>query len=139
MRLIFTVIIWACLSANAYAQELLLFGGENNKTFLGCVNCNRYDSGSICNPYGPQGNKYNGESIWNRYGTFGSSYSSSSPWNRYASKPPVIVDRQGKFYGYFSANRYLSNRTRIEYFIQMAEAVAEGEDLDTFRDRLCDL
>ena len=90
---------------------LLLFGGDGHKTFLGCLNCNQYNSGSICNKYGQQGSKYASDSIWNKYGNFGSKYSDQSPWNRYASDPPAIVDKDGNFYGYLTANKYNAKRT----------------------------
>jgi hypothetical protein len=123
----------------AYAQTtpLLLFGGSAHKDFLGCLNCNQYDSGSVCNQYGAFGSKYQSNSIWNPYGTFGSKYSASSPWNSYSNSAPVIVDRPGKFYGYLSANKYHSNRTQISVFYQLADLVAEIDDLDKARDLYC--
>lgn len=36
-------------------KALLLFGGENHKTFLGCLNCSEYDSESVFNQYGSFG------------------------------------------------------------------------------------
>ena len=44
------------------------------------------------------------------YGTYGSSYNSDSPWNAYGSNPPVVVDKSGNFYGYFTVNRYKDKR-----------------------------
>jgi hypothetical protein len=92
-------------SANA---ELLLFGGYGHDDFLGCYDCSKYDSDSICNKYGTYGSKYSSDSIWNKYGTYGSKYSTSSPWNKYSSgnDVPVLVDRSGNFYGYFTINCY---------------------------------
>ena len=55
------------------------------RTFLGCLNCTKYDAGSVCNKYGEQGSKYHSDSIWNCYGNFGSKYSNDSPWNPYSS------------------------------------------------------
>lgn len=107
------------LSANAWAQQqaLLLFGGKDHKQFLGCLNCGRYDSNSIWNAYGTYGSAYSAESIWNPYGTLGSPYSAESPWNKYASDAPVIVDKDGAFYGYFSANASIYNRTKINWLV----------------------
>ena len=117
---------------------LLLFGGDGHKTFLGCLNCNKYDSGSICNKYGQQGSKYNGESIWNKYGNYGSKYSNQSPWNRYASEPPAIVDKDGNFYGYLTANKYNAKRTKIKLYVQLADLWEEiTDDPDSIADRLC--
>ncbi len=92
------------------AQELHIFGGKNHDVYLGCLNCSKYDSNSIWDNYGDYGSKYSESSIWNQYGDYGSQYSDYSPWNKYASYPPVIVDMEGNFYGYFTVNQYHSNR-----------------------------
>jgi hypothetical protein len=124
--------------AIAQTPELMLFGGENHKIFLGCLNCSKYDSSSVCNKYGNYGSRYNSESIWNRYGDYGSRYSSYSPWNKYASNPPVVVDREGNFYGYFTANRYEPKRTRIKFFLIFLDNVDEvNEDLEKAREYFC--
>lgn len=119
------------------AGELLLFGGSDHDAFLGCLNCGKYDSGSIWNKYGSHGSRYSAESIWNRYGTYGSQYSSESPWNRYGQSPPAIVDREGNFYGYFTANRYFAKRTRIEWLLKILDNYEEiSENFDDFVDSL---
>lgn len=85
------------------AQTLLIYGGSDHDVFLGKLNADCYDS----------------ESIWNEYGTYGSEYSSYSPWNEYASTPPVVVDSRGNFYGYMTANEFISQRysSRLVDFI----------------------
>ena len=85
------------------AQTLLIYGGSDHDVFLGKLNADCYDS----------------ESIWNEYGTYGSEYSSYSPWNEYASTPPVVVDSRGNFYGYLTANEFISQRysSRLVNFI----------------------
>ena len=126
---------------SAVAQNnvaLLLFGGEGHKTFLGCLNCNQYSSGSVCNKYGQQGSKYNSDSIWNKYGNFGSRYSNQSPWNQYASQPPVIVDKDGNFYGYLTASKYNPKRTTIRLYVQLTDLWEEiTDDPEPIADRLC--
>lgn len=116
---------------------LLLFGNQDHKTFLGCLNCSKFDNGSVCNKYGDQGSKYSADGIWNSYGDFGSTYSSDSPWNQFSSSGPVIVDNSGQFYGRFTANKYVSDRTTIQALNQLADGVAGGMDLDTARDLFC--
>ncbi len=37
------------LSGLANSQEILIFGGENNKEFLGCISCNEMASNSVWN------------------------------------------------------------------------------------------
>ena len=85
------------------AQMLLIYGGSDHDVFLGKLNADSYDS----------------ESIWNEYGTYGSKYSSKSIWNEYASTPPVVVDSRGNFYGYLTANEFISQRysSRLVDFI----------------------
>lgn len=90
---------------------LQLYGGEDHDVYLGCLNCDKYNSNSIWNAYGTFGSKYNSNSIWNSYGKFGGKYSSNSPFNTYASNPPVVVDKEGNFYGYFTVNKYNSKRS----------------------------
>jgi len=117
------------------AQTLLLFGGKNHETFLGCLNCSKYDSGSIWNKYGEYGSKYSDKSIWNKYGTFGSKYNSYSPWNKYSNDPPIIVDKDGNNYGYFTANKYFHNRTKDKSLVYILDNYEEViERLDKIRD-----
>lgn len=125
-------------AAHAQNVALLLFGGQGHKTFLGCLNCGKYDSGSVCNKYGEFGSKYSTTSIWNKYGEYGSKYSNLSPWNKYASEPPVIVDREGGFYGYLTANQYHAQRTRIRGLLMLTNlAEAVNEDADAVADNFC--
>lgn len=92
------------------AQTLHIYGGSSHDEYLGCLNCDSYDKNSIWNNYGTYGNSYNTKSIWNSYGTYGNEYSSYSPWNNYASNPPIVVDKNGNFYGYLTVNSYKSQR-----------------------------
>jgi len=140
MRGLFTFVLIGCIACAAHAQNaaLLLFGGSGHKTFLGCLNCGKYDSGSVCNKYGQHGSKYASESIWNKYGNFGSKYSNESPWNRYASEPPAIVDREGNFYGYLTANQYNSKRTRIKSLVALSDLWEEiTDDPEAIADKFC--
>ena len=104
------LVVFAFMASPANA-ELMLFGGEGHKVFLGCVSCHPRSAESICNEYGRYGSEYNSESIWNAYATYGNEYLSTSPWNKYTSTNtvPVLVDGKGSFYGYFTINVYRSN------------------------------
>jgi hypothetical protein len=97
-------LFFATLSFNCISQTLHIYGGQNHKEYLGCLNCNNYDTNSIWNEYGTYGSIYNIKSIWNEYGIYGSEYSSFSPWNYYGAIPPVVVDKEGQFYGYLTVN-----------------------------------
>jgi hypothetical protein len=134
----FLVALLLVASAPAIAAELLLFGGASHDVFLGCLNCSEHDSGSVCNKYGDNGSKYSGMSIWNKYGNFGSKYSDTSPWNKYASNPPVVVDRQGGFYGYMTANKYMDKRTRFKALVLLIDQPDfVTDDPDRARDLFC--
>jgi len=130
--------LYVVMLAPAFAQNtaLLLFGGDDHKTFLGCLNCGRYDSSSVWNPYGQFGSPYNSESIWNRYGTWGSPYNPASPWNKYSLSAPVVVDNDGNFYGYFSANPYINKRTKITWLVWLLDNYDWViENLDSVREK----
>ena len=118
-------------------QALLLFGGNNHKTFLGCLNCAKSDDASICNKFGTYGSKFNEESIWNKFGTYGSKFNNESPWNKFSTSAPIIVDMNGNSYGYFSANKFHDNRTRIKTYVTLLDWVAENNDLEQARNVSC--
>lgn len=115
------------------APALLLFGGENHKSFLGCLNCGPVDSSSVCNVVGDYGSVVSDKSIWNVVSDYGSVVSDKSPWNVVADHPPVIVDKDGGFYGYFTANVAQSQRTQIRPLL----AVLNTLDPDRRRKMLC--
>ena len=92
--------------------KLMLFGGRDHKTYLGCLNCGPYASDSVSNSYGNFGSAYSPTSIFNPYGEFGSPYSMYSACDPYASEPPVIVDQSGQFYGRLTVNRFNAQQTQ---------------------------
>ena len=130
-------------SQHAYAQDdpaskaLLLFGGEDHKTFLGCLNCSDKSAVSICNEYDQYGSPYRTDSIWNEYGTYGSKYRQDSPWNKYGRNAPIIVDKDGTSYGYFSANAYHPDRTKVKWLVKILDAEAKEDDLKVAHAMLC--
>lgn len=132
--------IFIFLSLSVHAQEaLLLYGGKNHDEFIGCINCDKYNASSVCNKYEDYGSKYSDKSIWNKFGDYGSKFSDKSPWNKFASTPPVIVDQDGGFYGYFASNKHEDRRTEIELLVYMLDNVEVVlEDLENARDWLCD-
>jgi hypothetical protein len=134
-KLILTALLSVAIATTTSGQTLHIYGGSNHDVYLGCLNCSKYDTNSIWNAYGTHGSKYNSNSIWNAYGTYGSKYNSSSPWNAYSNDPPVIVDADGGFYGYFTANRHKSKRadfslaeTLYEYHELIRDDVSEWYD-----------
>src|SRR5260370_27845871 len=97
-------------SAPQSLAKLMIFGGQDHKTYLGCLSCNEYAPDSVFNSYGRNGSPYSSQSIWNHYSEFGSPYSTYSACNPYASDPPVIVDQNGTFYGRLTVNEYHPQR-----------------------------
>jgi hypothetical protein len=87
-------------------QKLMIFGGHDHRTYLGCLNCSEYATDSVFNQYGTNGSPYSATSIWNPYGDFGSPYSNEGACNPYANDPPVIVDLDGRYYGRLTLNQY---------------------------------
>jgi hypothetical protein len=111
MKTLTTLIFLFLLAHKTFGQTILIFGGEKHNVYLGCLNCNKFENSSIWNIYGDNGSKYNDVCIWNEYSDFGGEYSDQSPFNKYASNPPVLVDSDGNFYGYFTADEYFRKRT----------------------------
>ena len=138
MKELIAVVLALALTSPVMA-EILLFSGYNNRVFLGCYDCSKYDSEAICNKYGTYGSKYSSGSIWNRYGTYGSKYSPSSPWNKYSSSTdvPIMVDRAGKFYGYFTINVYRSDAFQQSTSLKSLFDTMDG-DLEKIRAVICD-
>lgn len=129
--------LFVCSATIAACQELHLFGGPNHDVYLGCLTASKYDANSVWNKYGTFGSMYSADCIWNQYGQYGSRYSSESPWNQYASDPPVVVDRSGQFYGYFTTNRYFGGRTTVSFLTWVLDHYEEiKSDFDAFVDQL---
>ena len=99
-------------------QQLHLYGGANNKQYLGCLNCNEFSAKSIWNEFGDYGSEFSEKSIWNDFSEYGSEFSSYSPWNEYSSNPPAILDSNGGFYGYLTINEYKSDRATFDIALQ---------------------
>lgn len=88
--------------------EMHLYSGGQ---FLGCFNCQKYDSDSICYKYSKYGNEHSAKSIFNKYSPYGNKHSSKSPWNIYSTSddvPQLVMNN--KNLGYFTINTYRSKR-----------------------------
>lgn len=118
-------------------KALLLFGGKDHQIFLGCLNCVAQADVSVCNSFGKFGSSFEDNSIWNSFGSFGSSFSEFSPWNSFSDSAPIIVDKDGKSYGYFSVNSFHHDRTTIPWLVAILEFQESKDDLDKTRDKMC--
>jgi len=127
-----------CVAFSAQA-ELSLFGGSGHDEYLGCFDCSKYSAESICNKHGSYGSKHSAESIWNRHGTFGSKHSADSPWNKYSTSNsvPVLVDKEGNFYGYLTINKYRDEA--VDFARNLADLYSQVDgDLEEVRDAFCE-
>ena len=137
-KCLFVILLW--IPSQLLAQDLLLFGGTSHDEFLGCFNCSEFSSNSICNQFGTHGSEFSGTSIWNQFSRFGNQFSSSSPWNQFSSSDdiPVLVDRDGRFYGYFTINYFRSNAVDFASVLQDIYDRVDG-DLEQVRETICSL
>ena len=55
-------------NSESAAVKLMVFGGADHRTYLGCLNCSQFAVDSVLNEYGQHGSRYSSESIWNHYG-----------------------------------------------------------------------
>src|ERR1039457_5629615 len=96
-----------CVHSQTAVTPLLLFGGANHKTFLGCLTCSRTNADSIANKFGTYGSKFSAESIFNRFSDYGSKFSDYGICNKFANDPPVIVDQEGNYYDRLTMNKFI--------------------------------
>ena len=126
-------------SSTPEVKELLLFGGEGGTTFLGCLNCSDTTATSVCNLNGEFGSGESLASIWNDLGDFGSEASDHSPWSDASANPPMILDRNGDPYGYFTRNKAHRSRTRIPWLEVALEYYGKTKNLEKTRVEMCSL
>lgn len=106
-------------------KELLVFGGDNHTEFLGCLTCSAMDRTSVFNQYGIHGSPYGRASIANHFSANGNAYGRHSACNPYAADPPVVVDREGHYYGTLTVNETNLRRfTNIETLAWLAATCA---------------
>lgn len=118
-------------------KALLLFGDRDHKTYLGCLNCVDTSPESVCNEVGRYGSDVASDSIWNDVGRFGSDVSPISPWNDVANDAPIIVDPDGRAYGYFSVNEVHHDRTRIDWVLAVLDYYNKTKSLEKTQKRMC--
>jgi hypothetical protein len=95
------------LSMLSHSKDILIFGGDNNKEFLGCINCDEMSKNSVWNDMSQYGWN-NGFGKWNPFGQYKNPFSSYSACNEFTSNSPVLVDRDGNFYGRLTINEFVS-------------------------------
>ena len=106
--LIGLVVLGAATAAQGRRPKIMIFGGENHKTYLGCLSCPQSEWDSIFNKYGEYGHCAGpfDDNLFCRgpFKEFGTSgpFKNQSACGTSASDPPVIVDEEGRYYGRFS-------------------------------------
>lgn len=103
--------VLSCAFSLHLKAQFRIYGGENHDQFLGCLSCAPDDLKSIWSSYSDYGSMHKANSIWNPDGKYGSKTSNYSPFNEKAKCPPVILDKNGKSYGYFTINKKFPNRS----------------------------
>lgn len=91
-------------SGSAAQGKIMIFGGSEHDTYLGCLSCSEYSSESVFNEFSQFGSSYSTNSIYNSLSRFGSRLSTYSACSRTASDPPVIVNQDGDYYGRLTIN-----------------------------------
>jgi hypothetical protein len=89
-------------NSKAASARMLVFGGEDHKTYLGCLSCPKGAADSVLTPGGDHGPP--NEGIWDK-ASFGSPASQYSACSVFASEPPVIADEDGTYLGRLTLNR----------------------------------
>ena len=116
---------------------MLIYGGENHDVYLGKLNANEFDSESIWNEFGKYGNPFSSYSIWNEFSNYGNEFSRYSPFNSFASNPPVLVDNNGNFYGYFTINKFHAKRADFKLVNIIYENFEKiRDDVDNWYDKI---
>ena len=110
----------------AQGHKLMIFGGEDHKTYLGCLSCSSMSVDSVVNSFGPHGSKFMSDSIFNTFGEYGGKFSNYSPCNSFATEPPVIVDEQGDFYGRLTINKLHPQAAQSDALQQWIAGVCAG-------------
>lgn len=97
--------------------KVMLFGGSGHKTYLGCLSCETTEFDSLFNRKGPYGACVTPvllPTLWpdnlfcrRSASVFGAEHVSRfSACNQLATDPPVIVDRDGMYFGRFAVSSY---------------------------------
>jgi hypothetical protein len=133
-----TVLALIILQPQPSYPKTMLFGGDGHHQYLGCVDCSEMASDSICNGFGQFGNEFSSSGIFNEFAEFGNEFSSKSPWNEFSTSNdvPVLVDDDGKFYGYFTINESRTNAVSFAPALYQLFKTQRG-NLEKIRVALC--
>ena len=108
------------------AAKIMVFGGNNHETYLGCLSCAHYSLESVRNPAGKYGGAWSMNSLMNPASKFAGTWSQYSACNEFASDPPVIVDEEGQYYGRLTLNGF-KDQTNSAEIVRWLQMVCSGE------------
>ena len=107
-------------------EELSLYGGPGDRTYLGRLCFWTAHPDSVTNSHGPFGSK-SANGILNRSGRFGHPDSNYSPCNRRATSPPLVLTSSGVSFGRLTINTDLPDAVQVPSLrTWIAGACADG-------------
>ena len=124
-----SVLLLASISLSAQVardgrHKIMIFGGTDHRTYLGCLSCSETARDSVQNEIGKYGSEISETSILNHISTYGSEISDTSACNEIAQHPPVIVNERGNSYGYLTLNE-IHNQVRNDDLLAWLKKVCE--------------
>lgn len=124
MRNAIFIILAVLIPFLAQAEPVIsLYGGPDNKQYLGCLNCSPYQQESVHYTHGPYGSEYSETSIFNQKSIYGAKHSDYSPCSRIAFHPPALRDERGKILGYLSLNRFKARAVQNRVLVRWLDHV----------------
>jgi len=136
LAVILSLFLFASLGAKAQ-PKLKIYGGKNHHQFLGCMTCDGEEPYSIWSPLSDFGSTHNPKSIWNERGIYGNKTSDYSPYNEKAKYPPLVLDENGKSYGYLTINKQNPKRSWYSFVNMVSDKRDEiVKDIPKYAERL---
>jgi len=79
-------------------QQYLIYAGPLHRDYLGCLNCDQFDTNSVWDAFAPTGwtNAYIEAS---RFATYRAKHGRYSSCDAFAADPPILIDISRHFYG----------------------------------------
>jgi hypothetical protein len=110
--------------------ELLLYGGPDDRIYLGRLCFWTSTSDCVDDPHGRFG-RTSANGILNRSGRFGHPESNYSPCNRRALSPPVVVTSNGVSFGRLTINTDLPDAVQVQSLRTWIDTACAGGDGQT--------
>lgn len=105
-------------------HKIMIFGGVDHRTYLGCLSCSAIARDSVSNEIGKYGSEISETSILNHISPYGSEIEDTSACNEIAEHPPIIVNEVGGSYGYLTLNE-IHDQVRNEKVLTWLKGVCK--------------